>query len=280
MKACLRTEIWKALHNWFFWSAVVIGTILSVMDVVEWWQLSKPIYEKVLTSPNVYKRFMAMSIAQRFIAITGNMSTGGRVFYTVWPVLAALPFGWSYWKEKDSGVSDQIMIRAGKKQYAAAKLTAMFLSGGLALAIPVTVNLLTVAQIYRTVQPNVLSEVDIISHGFFLSRLFYSHPFLFCLVWCGMTFLWGGVTSCLCLIVGHKPKYMVISTLTPLVLYTAIEMAISFLYSPRNIEISPLHLVNSGTFSPNPGWVIFPEMIFLLLLACVAGYGWIVKNEL
>lgn len=280
MKACLRTEIWKALHNWFFWSAVAIGTILSVMDAVEWWQLSKPIYETVLTSPNVYKRFMTMSIAQRFIAITGNMSTGGRVFYTVWPVLAALPFGWSYWKEKDSGVSDQIMIRAGKKQYAAAKLTAMFLSGGLALAIPVTVNLLTVAQIYRTVQPNVLSEVDIISNGFFLPRLFYSHPFLFCLVWCGMTFLWGGVTSCLCLIVGHKPKYMVISTLTPLVLYTAIEMAISFLYSPRNIEISPLHLVNSGTLSPNPGWVIFPEMAILLLIACAAGYRWVVKHEL
>ena len=156
----------------------------------------------------------------------------------------------------------------------------MFLSGGLALAIPVTVNLLTVAQIYRTVQLNVLSEVDIISNGFFLSRLFYSHPFLFCLVWCGMTFLWGGVTSCLCLIVGHKPKYMVISTLTPLVLYTAIEMAISFLYSPRNIEISPLHLVNSGTLSPNPGWVIFPEMIFLLLIACAAGYRWVVKHEL
>ena len=280
MKSCLKTEIWKAFHNWFFWSAVLIGTVFALLDVVEYWKISRELIERNLGRSLPVHPFIATSVAQRFMVITGTLTTGSRIFYTVWPVLAALPFGWSYWKEKESGVFDQIVIRAGRKQYLMAKLTAIFISGGLALMIPVTVNLLVVAQLYATVRPDVLAQVDMVSNGYFLSGLFYSHPFWFCLIWCGMTFLWGGVTSCLCFVVGHKPKFMVISMLTPLVLYTLIEMATSLLYSPRNIETSPLHLVNTGTFSPNPGRVIFPEMAILLLIACAAGYRWVVKHEL
>lgn len=280
MKSCLKTEIWKAFHNWFFWSAVLIGTVFALLDVVEYWKISRELIERNLGRSLPVHPFIATSVAQRFMVITGTLTTGSRIFYTVWPVLAALPFGWSYWKEKESGVFDQIVIRAGRKQYLMAKLTAIFISGGLALMIPVTVNLLVVAQLYATVRPDVLAQVDMVSNGYFLSELFYSHPFWFCLIWCGMTFLWGGVTSCLCFLVGHKPKFMVISMLTPLVFYTLIEMATSLLYSPRNIETSPLHLVNTGTFSPNPGWVIFPEMAILLLIACAAGYRWVVKHEL
>ena len=34
MKSCLKTEIWKAFHNWFFWSAVLIGTVFALLALL------------------------------------------------------------------------------------------------------------------------------------------------------------------------------------------------------------------------------------------------------
>jgi len=83
-----------------------------------------------------------------------------------------MPFGWSYHQERQNGVYNQIISRSSKQTYFISKYIAVFVSGGLAVSLPLLFDLFATAMVCPYVVPTPIIPINIISDGYFLSELY------------------------------------------------------------------------------------------------------------
>lgn len=277
----LRSTIWaelcKAMRSKALWIAVAIGLLFSALNIFEGYDAFLKAVEIVDESrADGYAVGLGYSL---FRAWMGNVvSYGAAMFFTVWPVLAAMAFGWSYNNERISGVYNQIAIRVGRKRYFTAKHTAVFISGGIAVALPLLIDLLVLAMIYPADSSGGFNN----SH--FLCALSEASPWGYSLAWCGMCFLFGGTVACVCHVVGTYLRHSVMVVLTPYAILIAIEALTTMLrtaIAPQIIRytISPFQMVINGGWA-NPGWLLFGTLIIMTLGSYAIGYWQVKRHEL
>lgn len=275
----IKTEIWKAIHNKMFVLSLLVGISLALTDVAQNYSTVKDMTQstlEMLENGLGSGGHTGFSLFVLWMPING-VNLGSLIFYLIWPVLAAIPYGWSYCREKHIGVSNQITARIGKESYYNAKYIAVFVSGGLAVMLPVVVNLLANAMICPYEIPELM--LTPISNGYFLSALYYTNPCLYALVWCGMEFLFGGAAGCLCFIVGSRLRYQVMTTLVPFALLMLFDVVSTRLFVGLPITISPLQMAKAATAEFSPGWVLFAALIIMIGANYGIGYLEVVKRE-
>lgn len=115
------------------------------------------------------------------------------------PLLAAVPYGDSLYIDEQNRYIYHINTRAAKKKYYAAKLLAMFITGGTAAAFPYLLSFLVNIAILpmETVIP---SSFVYLSNIECLSGLFYKSPFLYVIAYLFFTFIGFGILNCLCFV--------------------------------------------------------------------------------
>lgn len=201
MGNCIRTEMWKAFHNKMMRSALLIGFILVIADLVQTAITVSDLGASYAHSPGGYD---GCSLFVNWIGVNG-VTVGAVVFYAVWPFLAAMPYGWSLYEDNRSHMTNNILTRVPYSQYLTAKMAAVFVSGGIAIALPVTTDLFASAMVCPACIPRVALPITGFCSGTaFLAKLYYTHPWLHAIIWCIIEFFWGGVAASLCIIVGHK----------------------------------------------------------------------------
>ena len=132
MGNCIRTEMWKAFHNKMMRSALLIGFILVIADLVQTAITVSDLGASYAHSPGGYD---GCSLFVNWIGVNG-VTVGAVVFYAVWPFLAAMPYGWSLYEDNRSHMTNNILTRVPYSQYLTAKMAAVFVSGGIAIALP------------------------------------------------------------------------------------------------------------------------------------------------
>ena len=230
MGNCIRTEMWKAFHNKMMRSALLIGFILVIADLVQTAITVSDLGASYAHSPGGYD---GCSLFVNWIGVNG-VTVGAVVFYAVWPFLAAMPYGWSLYEDNRSHMTNNILTRVSYSQYLTAKMAAVFVSGGIAIALPVTADLFASAMICPACIPRVTLPITGFCSGTaFLAKLYYTHPWLHAIIWCVIEFFWGGVAASLCIIVGHKVKHRFFVTATPLLLFLLLDFITPLLFSMR-----------------------------------------------
>lgn len=129
MGNCIRTEMWKAFHNKMMRSALLIGFILVIADLVQTAITVSDLGASYAHSPGGYD---GCSLFVNWIGVNG-VTVGAVVFYAVWPFLAAMPYGWSLYEDNRSHMTNNILTRVPYSQYLTAKMAAVFVSGGIHL---------------------------------------------------------------------------------------------------------------------------------------------------
>ena len=136
----VRAELYKALHNKMLWIAIGIGLLLIAMDLWEAYEGIRHARESVIEWQAEGKDiYLGYSLFQSWI-YAGSGTYGASLLITIWPLLAAMAFGWSYNNERLSGVYNQVVSRIGIHRYFLSKHIAVFISGGLAYSIPIVVK--------------------------------------------------------------------------------------------------------------------------------------------
>jgi hypothetical protein len=209
-----------------------------------------------------------------------SLTSSGSLFHIVWPALAAMAYGWSYNEERRSGLYNQIVIRTSPTAYYNAKYIGVFVSGGLAVSVPLLINLLVNALIL----PYDIPFPGTIPNGYFLSQFFYTCPWAYGLIWCCMVFLMGGAAACFCFITGTKLRHSVMVILVPYAMYICID-AILYVFLPSltskiNLMLSPLWQTQAHSSRPNPAWLLFAFLAVETAISYGVGYWQVVKHEL
>lgn len=139
----LKIELGKALKNRMFLITLGIGTglaLLAALYQISYYnqtqaQESSAVINPMIEANTLYNHWMG-----------GEMQSFGAIcFFYVLPLLAAIPYGWSYFVEKRSGYTKYLMIKGGKREYFICKYVAVFCSGGLVVLLPLILNFILVA---------------------------------------------------------------------------------------------------------------------------------------
>lgn len=279
MRNTLRVELWKATHNRMFFLSLAVGLFLALGDSYLSWLTVTELHQSTLEMlAHGYGRggHAGYSLFVLWMPINGFQITT-IYFFLIWPALAAMPYGWSYGQERNSGVTQQITTRSGKRTYFNAKFISVFISGGFAVFLPILINLLVDAMIC----PYALPKLGIVPvfNGNFLSALYYTNPWVYAICWCMMEFLFGGATACLCFVVGSMLKLRVMTILVPLVLLTVFDRLSLSLFPGANLTVSPLQMVAAASPNITPGWVLFTALGIMAGISYAAGYLQVVKHE-
>ncbi|MFP3154662.1 hypothetical protein LQZ18_09595 [Lachnospiraceae bacterium ZAX-1] len=203
----------------------------------------------------------------------------------MFPLLAAIPYAWSYCEEKNSGYQRNIVVRSGKTQYFLSKYIAIFLSGGLTMVIPLAFNFLLTAMVFPAVTPNVIYDT---AYGIFgsslMSALYYSNPFLYLLFYLLIDFVFAGLVACIGFMVSFFVKYYVATIIVPLFLMLGVHYFRQFVYTSYAIqykEISPLYFLRPVQSAYRASWlIILAEIAALLLMTVVPLLLWERKREI
>lgn len=287
MKNCIKIEIWKAIHNKMFLLSILIGLIIVCIHFFEVLVDIESLVSQILSAPkrNGNVCYDGISLFIHWIGIDWYHYSS-RLFFLLWPILAALPFGWSYAQDRQIGVFNQVVIRCNKNIYFLSKYIAVFLTGGMAITIPVLVDLFALATICPDKCLDVVDALVAVYNGCFQSRLFYTHPWIYALFWCGIDFFWGGTTACICFILGSKIRFSFVNILIPFISYFLFDILYSwvrqyiFIDKLFSLIISPLRLAQASTGANNPESVILTVLLLLTLATLIIGHLQVINNEL
>lgn len=280
MKSIWKIELKKAFQNKFFWLSILIGSLITILSFVP--NLTDYYQNIEYLKPDT-KNMRIVSDPRAFVFTVFNSWIGGEAFslgtsiyFFIFPLLIALPYGWSYSEEKQNGYRRLMIVKVGKKGYYAAKYVAVFLSGGVAMVLPLIWNLWMVSLCIPAVVPDVTASMFYGVFGSsFLAGLYYTVPALYVALYILIDFIFCGFLACISLAVSGMIRQKWIVVIVPFLFLLFIHTATRFVYSnpvASYKEISPLYFLRGVEARyATSGIVIlgFGLGIFVVTLLCM-----------
>ncbi len=220
LKLSTHMELRKAFgRNPWFWIALAFGVFLAVWTAIVRSELFFSTLEMALVD---WQRkevgYSTVGAYALWMPVRPDDLAPG-IFRMVWPILAAIPYAWSWSAEMRSGLIEQECVRAGRRVTVASKWIAVFLTGFAIIAVPYTVNLLCNLCI-EPAMPAWISDglyAGVLKYAPF-SSLFYNKPLAFCVLWTFITGvlggLWATVVAALSMVAGSYLPTLVASYLS------------------------------------------------------------------
>lgn len=188
------TEIKKALSTKWFFVALGIGCALAVATFAlnaaldfQGQQRGLPLLDRVSMMLGPLSCF-------KYWIVTDYLQPTTDLFFLLVPLLAVLPYAWSFASERNTGSIKNALTRTSRKSYFVAKYLATFLSGGLVVMIPIVLNLILCACTMPAYMPDIDAVLYVgIDTTSMWSEIYYNMPLLYCLMFILLNFVFAGL---------------------------------------------------------------------------------------
>ena len=272
MKAITRMELARAFRNKYFYFAITIGIGITLWHYFRYsYILAESIYK-------VYKGTMAAAYLEKVTygvpaveAWIGTRSIGYNIYFFIMPLLCAIPYGISFCVDKKSGYINNVTTRVDKKNYYKAKLLAVFLSGGAVAVIPLIFNLLLCMCTLPIMFPLASSMLFPVSTVSVFGDLFYSHTFLYILIYLLFDFIFFGLLNCLCIVMTYFEDNRFAVVLSPFIIYFAVHVFCS--WGLGKGDYSPMVYTFFPNFYTQNVRIILAQILILLVLVLLTIRG-------
>lgn len=152
------------------------------------------------------------------------------LYFTALPILAALPYGESYFRDLKSGYVRQLVLCSSRARYLRAKYLAVYLSAGLAVLFPLVLNLLLSMATLPSITPSIAAGYFPLGDATrFLPGLPYESPYLYTAVYLAIIFLFSGAAATVSLAVAPFATNRFVVCLAPFGLICLVGYLCSFL---------------------------------------------------
>ena len=284
----LKIEIRKALKNRAFFISVAIGIIFAVLSLI----YGINIYNNDMESMKLTKEVSGDGQSPMTAVYTlfnhwiggESASLGTSVYYFIFPILCALPYGWSYCVERKSGYTRTMIVHSGKGRYYMAKYISTFISGGLAMALPLIASILMTAAFFPAVKPDVIYDIYTgVFKNTFMSELYYGKPFLHLFLLLCINFVFCGLLACCSMAATSVIRQKHIVTLVPFVICLMLNLLTSVTFDAskyRNVEYSPFYFLRAcGVRCSTSGAVIGIIALVMFLVTFITVNVWERRHE-
>lgn len=219
-----KSELKRSLFNKWMLIAMIITSAFCIRQLIDVYN-SRMEYFSVIEELGYDKAVNICTTTAYENWILFDFNTYKIALIFVIPILAVLPFGMSYYSDLKSGYIKQIVSRMSMKTYTRAKYIAAFISGGVAVTLPLFIQFLLTATLYPLHNPY---RFDGTMRGqyCFAVDLFYEHPMIFTLFRLLLVFVVAGLFATVSLLVS-KYIYNYFSVfITPFVVAFMLEFSV------------------------------------------------------
>lgn len=256
-----KIEIKRAIFNKNMLIALLIGIVIvlphTIQNLLNEIEIKNYIAEAGLSSgadlTSLYGRWFGMSTD--FLAI---------MFYYILPLLAVYPGTMIYYKDRKSGYVKNLYTRFSKNKCLIIKYITTFISGGVAVVIPLLTAFLLTSLYAPARIPDSLVMNPVVDINMW-SELFFTHPLLYTLGYMLIDFIFGGLFACLAMSVSefvkHKFSVFISSFLVVAALsFVCVQLNLDYL-NPQNF-LSPAQFVTAAN-----GYVVLIEALILFVVS-------------
>lgn len=253
----LSTELYRGFRNKLFLLSICLSGILIAWYSIE--QLPTMVYiNESFALRGVEDDYLMTSFTAWFG--TRNTYLQQNIYYFIFPFLAVLPFGTSFYTDKTSGYIKSICIRTKKTRYLLSKYVAVFLSGGISAIFPLILSFIISSSVLPSLNPEPSYVLSNIIYSDKWSGFFYLQPFIYMMIYITIIFLFSGLLACMALMISCFSTKMFLPLIFPFFVYL-IESLFFELIGLENYSI--MRIIQTGEF----GTLI---SITILLLLCFA----------
>lgn len=241
MNEILKEEIRRSLRSRGMIMSLAIGGIIAAAQVIQYqipcshWNLTTSAFEDF---PIVYP----FSAADSWLA-GGALFLEAFLYFLLIPILAVLPFGTSYFSDRASGFLKGVYMRTSRKDYLTAKYIAVFFSGGLAVLLPLALNLLCALELLPNLVPQCVLPHNLICAANLFYQVYFSHPIIYTVIFLGIDFVMGGIWACTALACSFLSDYKMVVAVCPFFLQLGIHVICTMLDA---IDHSSIYFTQSG----------------------------------
>lgn len=273
----LQAEMKKSLGaNPWFWASTCAGCALALLAAF----LDSFIFQNTLEYAlshwdDLDSLYSVASCFAFWMPVEAHKLIPG-VFVMVWPLLVVIPYAWSWSSELRSGVMAQLCSRASRRGCVCAKLVATFVSGALAMVLPLLVNLIACACFAPATEVWVSDMIYLgVTRSAPLSSLYYTAPLVFCLAWTVIASIVAGLwASAVCALAAALRSFLRAAILSYLFLHVLAFLGSQLrglLFTTLTREAMTLlsfdvFSVVSVRSSPGAGWALIITIVSLVVL--------------
>ncbi len=284
MTPLIRMELRKALQNPWFYLSLGIACALSAVSAfgnIAYHQQHGvfELYTHKYVSPvpdSCFKWWISLDFLQ----------PASTLLYQLLPLLAVIPYTWSYRTELQSGYIAQVITRARRRPYLIAKELATFISGSLVAVLPLVANFIILAAFIPAYTPDI---TEVLYLGVYpddqWSWFFYNLPLAYVLLFtlhaAGICGTWALFVFTLSFLVENRVTLIAAPYLGALIIQFLSERLYLALGSINGPQLGLAPNMRAGVESyPQIWWVIALECGLLLLTACVLTKRQLLKDQL
>lgn len=266
MLRLFKYEFFKATKNKLFVISLSIGIALcvysAVYSIVSYYadienlrliaEQSKVLINPMTASFSLYNKWIGQEWA----------SPASSLLFLLLPLIAAIPYSWSYCTEKKNGYINSVFTRVDKCDYMKTKFFTTFFVGMISVLIPLTVNVMIVSSFIPAVKPDAFYDIYYnmpISCVF--SEVFYKAPLLYLLIKGLLISLFGGSFAVLGLAVGTVINNKFVIVFFPFILALLFNY-VSNVFSP-SVTLSPVQFLYGGGDVLTSWWIAFSELLLM-----------------
>lgn len=217
MMKTLRSELKRSFCNRYFLISLFLSGALVTWYSVERIPFCVDKNNHFLPEGEIPCDFLEVSFTNWLGSHT--MFLQQQIFFLILPLLAVIPFAGSFYADLQGGYAKNVCVRTKKSHYLISKYIAVFISGGAAGAIPLVFSFLLCAAFLPSRKPEVSYLYTNIFSSDRWSSLLFTHPLLYVLVYCGVTFLFAGLTACMALGITYFSSKSFLPMLFPFFVY-------------------------------------------------------------
>ena len=122
------------------------------------------------------------------------------MLYLIMPLFAAIPFAISQFEEWRSGYAAQVITRCGRRKYMNAKYAAVFISGGITIAVPLIISMIVSMCYMPVIKMDPIALQSRISTVYMFGYTYIYHPVLYTMIYIFVDFLYGGIFACMAMV--------------------------------------------------------------------------------
>jgi ABC-type transport system involved in multi-copper enzyme maturation permease subunit len=257
-KSLFRIEMSRGLSSRGMRLSLLVGLLIAlthiamiVLPMLAYQDAYLQYPNKMLNPHNVFSKWMGGE----------SYSLQSYLFFLIAPILATLPFADTFFTDRKSGYIKNIYTRVSKRRYLMSKYLAVFLCGGLAVVLPLVVNLGVTAVILPSHLPEIVTSVYTIDATAVLGDLFITQPYLYILIYLLLDFVFYGLLATVALDISFVVENRFVVLLTPFLLYLFLQALTTL---TRWQQVNPMVI-----YHPSQGMT--PHSSLPIMLGIIAG---------
>lgn len=274
LKQLLRIEFKRAFHSVSFCISLGIGLVICLVHFVRG---SVPNAINIINSYSPVRISSPYSVFESWICQSSSGMVYMNIYLIIIPIISVMAYACSYNSDRKSGYVKNLYTRGKKINYLVAKYFASCISGGVAVVLPLLLNLMATAAILPSIRPEPTLGPFIKGPGLW-SDVFYTRPYEFILRYFVMIFIFQFVYVSVALAISEFVNNSFLIMLFPFLLNYFAHTVLTFLGQGRR-SYSPIVFLDMKAMSGVYIGQIVAEWVIIILITSLVYFIKGAKDE-